>query len=488
MRTSAYDVDSDIVSVSVMEGDSVTLHTGVETNQQDRMTWYFNNTRIAQITGNKSKICADDQCTERFRDRLKLDHQTGSLTIMNIRNTDAGEYQIQTINRRIIQKIFNVVILEKNKLKMKSVKEGESVTLDPAVMKNTNDSMMWYFNDVLIAEITEDQSQICSDDQCKERFRDRLKLDHQTGALTITNINTTDAGEYNLKINSNRIISNRKFSIRSSGVETDGVSVSVKEGDSVTLYTDVELNQLDRMKWYFNDIRIAQITGDQSKVCTDVQCNEGTERFRDRLKLDHQTGSLTITHTTTEDSGDYKLQFIRRRIIQKIFNVGVSAAERDEVKRKSVKEGKSVTLDPGEMKNTNNVMTWYFTDVLIAEITGDQSQICTDDQCKERFRDRLKLDHQTGSLTITHTTNTDSGEYKLQIVQSIRLRHSISIISIKRFIITVINSSLPLGLTAGICAAVSVAVALVAAIVIGCKFYCRQNKKRPPSNIHPGMI
>ncbi len=80
------------------------------------------------------------------------------------------------------------------------------------------------------------------------------------------------------------------------------------EGDSVTLHTGVEANQQDRIRWYFNDTRIAQITGDLSKICTDVQCNGGTERFRDRLKLDNQTGSLTITNTRTTDSGLYKLQ------------------------------------------------------------------------------------------------------------------------------------------------------------------------------------
>ncbi|XP_016409580.1 uncharacterized protein LOC107741387 [Sinocyclocheilus rhinocerous] len=262
-----------------------------------------------------------------------------------------------------------------------------------------------------------------------------------------------------------------------SGVETDGVSVSVMEGDSVTLHTDVEMNQQDPMKWYFNDIRIAQIIANQNRTCTDVQCNEGTERFRDRLKLDHHTGDLTITNITTTDTGDYKLQTIRRKIIQKIFHVvvhDVPAAEQDEIKRKSVKEGEAVTLDSRVIKIQNDMMTWYFNDILITEITGDQSKICTDEQCKERFRDRLKLDHQTGSLTITDTRTTDSGLYQLKIIYSIRLRHSISIFSIKRFSITVYDSSLLLGVIAGICAAVGVLVAVVVCVKSCC---CRRDRK-----------
>jgi len=95
--------------------------------------------------------------------------------------------------------------------------------------------------------------------------------------------------------------------------------------------------------------------------------------------------------------------------------VFVSDVPGAETKTKSVKSGESVTLDPGVIKHPNDVMMWYYNDTRLAEITGDQSKICTDEQCKERFRDRLKLDHQTGSLTITHTTNTHSGEYQLQI-------------------------------------------------------------------------
>ncbi len=109
-----------------------------------------------------------------------------------------------------------------------------------------------------------------------------------------------------------------------SGVDTDGASVSVMGGDSVTLHTDVKTNQQEKIKWFFSDTRIAQISGDLSKICTDVQCNEGTERFRDRLKLDHQTGSLTIMNIRTTDSGDYKLQIISSSSIsQTLFRITV---------------------------------------------------------------------------------------------------------------------------------------------------------------------
>ncbi|KAL0161271.1 hypothetical protein M9458_044996, partial [Cirrhinus mrigala] len=104
------------------------------------------------------------------------------------------------------------------------------------------------------------------------------------------------------------------------------------------------------------------------------------------------------------------------------------------VKLYEMKEGKSVTLDAGVIKHPNDVMTWYFNDALIAEITGDQSKICTEDQCNKRFRDRLKLDHQTGSLTITNIRITDSGEYKLKIISS---SSKFSITKGKRFSVSI---------------------------------------------------
>ncbi len=92
-----------------MEGDSVTLYTGLKQSQQERIKWYFNSSRITEITGDQSKICTDDQCKERFRDRLEVIHQTGSLTITNTRTTDSGLYQLEIISRNT-EIIFNVSV------------------------------------------------------------------------------------------------------------------------------------------------------------------------------------------------------------------------------------------------------------------------------------------------------------------------------------------------------------------------------------------
>ncbi|XP_059426040.1 uncharacterized protein LOC132160297 [Carassius carassius] len=263
----------------------------------------------------------------------------------------------------------------------------------------------------------------------------------------------------------------------------DEKSVSVNEGDSVTLHTEVKTNQQEVIVWFFNNTRIAQISGDQSKICTDVQCKE---RFRDRLKLDHQTGSLTIMNTRNTDSGGYRLVIISSNSSsEKTFRVAVNdvpAARQDEMKTKSVVEGESVTLHPGVTKTPNVVMTWYCNETLIAEITGDQSKICSDLQCKERFRDRLKLDHQTGSLTIMNINTTDSGDYKLQIRSSSSL---VVVTSLKSFSVSVTVAGLSAGEKAGICAAVLL---IIAASICGFYFYKRRVNKKDTGTQHNDQV
>ncbi|XP_073699507.1 uncharacterized protein [Garra rufa] len=263
-----------------------------------------------------------------------------------------------------------------------------------------------------------------------------------------------------------------------SGVSTDRVSVPVMEGDSVTLHTGVETKHQEDIKWYFSGVRIAQISGDLSFICTNVQCNEGTERFRDRLKLDHQTGSLTITNITDTDSGEYKLKIISSSDSEKIFSVSIDAVPATELYE--TKEGESVTLDAGVIKHPNDVMTWYFNETLIAEITGNQSKICTDNQYIKKCRDRLELDHQTGTLTITNIRITDSGEYKLKIISS---SSRFSVNRVKRFSVSVTavpDSSLSAAAVAGVVVA---ALLLAAAVAAGVVYRHRHRHRRSPTAV-----
>uniref|UniRef100_A0A671R191 Immunoglobulin domain-containing protein n=1 Tax=Sinocyclocheilus anshuiensis TaxID=1608454 RepID=A0A671R191_9TELE len=253
-------------------GDSVSLHTDVETIQQEEIRWYFNEIHIAEITGDSNETCTDVKCKdgkERFRDRLKVNYMTGSLTITNIRTTDSGLFKLQnnSSSESLVQ-LFSVSVYYK--MKTKSVKEGESVTLDPGVCNNG------------------------------------------TGSLTITNTRTTDSGLYTLQINSSSESLVQLFSVSVYyAPEQDKMKTkSVKEGESVTLDPGVVKTTNYLMKWLFNGIRITEINGDISFNCTDVQCNNGAERFRGRLRLDHQTGSLTIRDIRTTDSGLYNNQVI----------------------------------------------------------------------------------------------------------------------------------------------------------------------------------
>ncbi len=89
-----------VESVSVLEGDSVTLNSGLtEMMDDDLILWRFgyNKTLIAQIDVMAGSMTVyDDVLDERFRDRLKLDNQTGSLIITNTRTEHTELYKLQS--------------------------------------------------------------------------------------------------------------------------------------------------------------------------------------------------------------------------------------------------------------------------------------------------------------------------------------------------------------------------------------------------------
>uniref|UniRef100_A0A8C2D024 Immunoglobulin V-set domain-containing protein n=1 Tax=Cyprinus carpio TaxID=7962 RepID=A0A8C2D024_CYPCA len=113
---------------------------------------------------------------------------------------------------------------------VKMVTEGDSVTLESGVTEiQTDDLIAWSFGrpETLIALINKENVIFSSSDGLDGRFRDRLKLDHQTGSLIITNTRTTDSGLYQITIRSTKQTTNRFVDIKSTKTTTNRFSVSV---------------------------------------------------------------------------------------------------------------------------------------------------------------------------------------------------------------------------------------------------------------------
>nr|XP_055073005.1 uncharacterized protein LOC129452967 [Misgurnus anguillicaudatus] len=187
-------------------------------------------------------------------------------------------------------------------------------------------------------------------------------------------------------------------------------SVSVMEGDSVTLHTDTKLQTDDLITWGFKYVNdpIATLDRADNKILysTDV-------RFKGRLQLSAHTGDLTITNITTQHSGDYQLDINGDDIKTKKFNViGVNNPESDQLKSVSVKDGDSVTLhtDVPDIKKYDEIL-WRFRGIRIVEFNKSASEILED----KRFRDKLQLDVQTGSLQIKNIKMDLSGFYEVEI-------------------------------------------------------------------------
>jgi len=102
----------EVKSVSVTEGDSVSLNTDVQVQIGDQILWTFGpqNTKIAEIIRRDQMNYIFVSNDEIFRDRLQMDDQTGSLIIRNIRSEHTGLYELAVIRSSKTLKRFNVTV------------------------------------------------------------------------------------------------------------------------------------------------------------------------------------------------------------------------------------------------------------------------------------------------------------------------------------------------------------------------------------------
>ncbi|KAK7136726.1 hypothetical protein R3I93_016930 [Phoxinus phoxinus] len=385
-----------ITLISIVEGEPFTLYPDTEIQKVNLIAWKFGDedTLIAQMTGKTRET--HEGADGIFRDRLQLDKRTGSLTIKSPRTEHSGLYKLEMSGSRgTTKKIFNVAIY----LKKVSAKEGESVTLMTNTVIRRKDELRWLFgyDDTVIAEIKGGIVKISTFDVADGRFKDRLHLDEKTGSLIIRNATTEHAGVYTLKPIISKLTTIERYNVTVRVLTTIGL-----RGKDVTLYPDTEVQRDDLIMWTFGDQGdlIAQLTGETGETSYD-------ERFKDKLKLNKNTGSLTISNITT---GPYKLQIISstRTSCRKfrVFNSCESSP-----KTVSMLARECLVLITGFEVERDEKVEWRFEDkILTTGMNGDISK--TEDV---RFRGRLELDHQTGSLTIKDTRTSDTGVYHLKI-------------------------------------------------------------------------
>uniref|UniRef100_A0A8C1T4I4 Immunoglobulin domain-containing protein n=1 Tax=Cyprinus carpio TaxID=7962 RepID=A0A8C1T4I4_CYPCA len=444
--------EDEVKSVSVMEGDSVTLNPDLTHIQGfNQILWRFGSqgSTIASIVG---KVISYEE-EEIFRDRLELD-QTGSLTIKNMRTKHSGRYKAEinhstgTLLTIFIVTVYvspDVIDAAKGEMKLMSVMEGGTVTLD--VPQLTGDELIvWRFGDEekLIAKHDLEAKSPPLYDDTAERFRDRLKLNDQTGSLTITNTRTTDSGVYKVKISSNKQTLYKRFTVTVSerglsGGAVAGIVVgvlllaaaaagvmyfylrlrttnlpnqtwSVLTEDCVIINPDTKIQRGDEIQWLFEDTIIAEIK-EENREKTPHKGPD--ERFKNRLYLDETTGSLTIRNIKTEDKGLYTLKIRRgREILHKRFIVFVRERMRP------VMEGDPTTLHPETEIQKGDEIQWLFGDkerTVLAEIKN--TEVTKYDGTDKRFRDGLQLDKEAFTLTITNTTAAHNGYYTLKITR-----------------------------------------------------------------------
>uniref|UniRef100_A0A8C1VDL1 Immunoglobulin domain-containing protein n=1 Tax=Cyprinus carpio TaxID=7962 RepID=A0A8C1VDL1_CYPCA len=470
-------------SVTVMEGDSVALHTNLsELLNDDTILWMLGpkDSVISQIKRKHdltSFFVTDDAG---FSGRLQVDQKTGSLTITNTRIKHSGQYKLTISREKTTTKTFNVTIIgvvgEMDGVKSVSVSvtEGDPVTLRIDAETHKDALMLWRFGDkgILLAKIDSETGEI-SLNSADERFRDQLQL-NQNGSLTIKNSRSEHAGLYELQIRGRE--SSQRFLLSVNAVPDPGLSSgaiagiffgvlvpvlllvaaalaliyyrhrisklkkqvalsgeekkeTVTEGDSPTLHTGLtEINANEVIEWCYEaeDNRIAEINGGTRRSSTFAGADG---RFWSKLMLDDRTGDLTISNIRTIHAGLYKLNIsnisgstIKTKHKRFILTVKVESM--------SVKEGASVLLQTAAEIQTDDLIVWT---------SGAQNRLVVkSDSGKttfgKRFRNRVNLNTMTGSLTITNIRLTDSGHFKLQIINSGQT-------TFKRYNVTVTDST-----------------------------------------------
>nr|XP_055073159.1 uncharacterized protein LOC129453124 isoform X2 [Misgurnus anguillicaudatus] len=424
------------VSLSMTEGESVTLESGVtEIQRNDLILWTYGDTRIAQMNKEPGKISLYDGDNGMFRDKLHLNNQNGSLTITNISTEHTGVYRLEMISSGVLSKTFRVTVSAFLPIPVitrdstQSPSSGSQCVLLCSVLNVRDVSLSWYKGNSLLSSISASDLNIRLSLSLEVEYQDTNTYScvlnnpfrNQTQHLNITQlcqIITSAHGLHSGYIALICVLCGIAFA-----AAAVGIYCKCKSGKAVKKAqpTAEELDNLTNGRETLNQVTNVQnghlIQGDQIAEPDDVE------------------GATFIQETNLQNSSfrwiDDELDDAEKTSNQKTNSINsVYPEEEDDrldddvITMLTVSERESVTLHTGiTTVKEDEEIEWKFAEsrvigqvqfkvIVLRTKTPDGEFLFSND---ERFKDRLQLDNQTGSLTITNMTTEDNGHYKLLI-------------------------------------------------------------------------
>ncbi|XP_050950248.1 uncharacterized protein LOC127153278 isoform X2 [Labeo rohita] len=409
----------EVKSLSVMEGDSVTLHTDVtEIQTADLITWTFGpeSTRIAQINRLVNKISYYDVLGGRFTDRLKLNKQTGSLTITNTTTEHTGLYGFLQIigGQEVSPKKISIIVSTRLPVPVISSNSSQcsssssSCSLLCSVENVGHVTLSWYKGNSLLSSISVSDLSISLSLPLEVEYQDKNiyscvinnPISNHTQHLDISELCHTCSAP-GLSTGHIALVCICALAVAAvlCGIYYYCQRKTCKCPDKRDVPDEKELERLNAPG---NNGDIHQPTDANGETSNDDRCSKnGAVPL---LAAEVDGGNMSV------QEGDLETSVLLKE---------------DKITSKPVIEGQCVTLHTDLSKIREFDMIWWkFADskecscakfVLIATLNKTNNEVCLYNETIQQFKDSLKLNHDTGSLTITSVTPEHYGYYKLHI-------------------------------------------------------------------------